>query len=87
MEIRYTDEALKDLAYWKKVGNKIIQNKIQLLIEDIANALFEGIGKPHALKYDLSNSWSRRINLEHRIVYRLINDETIEIESMRGHYN
>ena len=56
MEIRYTDEALKDLAYWKKVGNKIIQNKIQLLIEDIAKALFEGIGKPHALKYDLSNS-------------------------------
>ena len=87
MEIRYTDEALKDLAYRKKVGNKIIQNKIQLLIEDITRTPFEGIGKPHALKHDLSNSWSRRINLEHRIVYRLINDETIDIESIRGHYN
>ena len=48
MEIGYTDEAVKDLIYWKKSGDKGIQKKIQSLIEDIKQSPFEGIGKPHA---------------------------------------
>jgi toxin YoeB len=86
MEIGYTDEALEDVAYWKKSGDKAIQKKIQSLIEDIKKHPFDGLGKPEALKYNLLGSWSRRINQEHRIVYRLINPEKIEIESLRGHY-
>ncbi|WP_243718017.1 Txe/YoeB family addiction module toxin [Pedobacter changchengzhani] len=48
---------------------------------------FEGIGKPEALKYNLSEKWSRRINSEHRIIYEILETEQIiKIYSLRGHY-
>ncbi len=50
------------LGFWKKSGNKAVQKKIQLLIEDIMKNPFEGIGKPEALKYNLQGTWSRKIN-------------------------
>lgn len=85
MEIEYTKQAQKDLEYWKKSGNKLIQKKITDILKDIQKHPFEGIAKPEALKHNLSGSWSRRINLEHRIVYEVI-DNVIYIESLRGHY-
>ncbi len=87
MEIIYSDEAQDDLKYWKKSGNKIVQKKIQQLLDAIYENPFEGIGKPEALKYNLSGLWSRRINYEHRVVYQLLEDKkTIKIYSLRGHY-
>lgn len=89
MEVIYTPQAVEDLNYWKKSGNKAIQKKIQQLILAIIENLFEGIGKPEPLKHQLSGSWSRRINREHRIVYEIYNDHTIvilEIQSLRSHY-
>ena len=89
MEIRYTPDALEDLEFWKKSGNKIIQKRIVLLIEDIRKHPFSGIGKPEALKYELTGKWSRRINSEHRIIYQVINENIIdilEILSLKGHY-
>ena len=62
MEISYTDEAKSHLQYWKKSGNKIIQTKIQKLVFSIENDFYTGIGKPEALKHNLSGLWSRRIN-------------------------
>lgn len=85
MEINYTLEAGEDLNYWKMTGNQTILKKIRSLIESIMESPFEGIGKPELLKYNLSGCWSRRINHEHRIVYRVIGD-TIEILSLKGHY-
>ena len=85
MEIEIAKQAQLDVAYWKKSGNKIIQKKISDLLEDLQSNPFEGIGKPEALKHSLSGSWSRRINLEHRMVYEVI-DEIIYIQSLRGHY-
>ena len=89
MEVIYTPQAVEDLNYWKKSGNKVVQKKIQQLILAIIENPFEGIGKPEPLKHELSGSWSRRINREHRIVYEVYNDDTIvilEIQSLRGHY-
>ena len=86
MEIGYTDEALKDISYWKKSGDKIIQNKIQKLIIAIQENPTEGIGKPEQLKHNLKGNWSRRINHEHRLVYQ-IEDEYIKIIACKYHYD
>ena len=68
MEIVYTEKALQDISYWKKTGDKAIQKRITKLINGIEENPFKGIGKPEALKYQLTSFWSRRINQEHRFV-------------------
>jgi toxin YoeB len=85
MEIELLADAIDDLAYWKKSGNKIVQKKIQQLFADMKQNPFEGIGKPEPLKYSLSGKWSRRINHDHRIIYE-IKDEKVYIHSLKGHY-
>ena len=85
MEINYYDEAIEDIKFWKKSGNKSIQKKIQQLIADIIEHPYEGIGKPEALRYELSGKWSRRINEEHRIIYQVA-DNILHIHSLKGHY-
>ncbi|MEL1253967.1 Txe/YoeB family addiction module toxin [Flavobacterium sp. DGU38] len=89
MQIIFTPKAKKDLDFWVKSGNKNILKKINALIEDIQLHPFDGIGKPEQLKYDLSGVWSRRIDREHRLVYEIIDEDTIEILnllSLKGHY-
>lgn len=87
MEIIYLPLAVEHLEYWKKTGNKQIQKKIIALIEDILKHPFNGLGKPHALKHQLTGSWSRRITDEHRIVYEVIEqDKVIIISRLKGHY-
>ncbi|GHV19702.1 Txe/YoeB family addiction module toxin [Bacteroidia bacterium] len=87
MEVIYSEQAQKDIEYWKKSGNKAIMKRISTLIENIQKHPFTGIDKPEPLKYDLSGSWSRRINSEHRIIYA-VHEGMIEIYvlSMRYHY-
>ncbi|WP_348824598.1 Txe/YoeB family addiction module toxin [Flavobacterium aestuarii] len=89
MQIDFSDKAKKDLEFWIKSGNKRIINKIYSLIENIQLHPFEGLGKPEQLKHQLTGRWSRRINQEHRIIYRVTEEETIEILnilSLKGHY-
>ncbi len=83
--INFTDEALENLEYWKKSGNVIVLKRIRQLLQAIQNDPFNGIGKPEALKYNLSGLWSRRINQEHRIVYKK-GDDGITVYSLRFHY-
>ncbi len=85
MEVEYADQAKNDIAYWKKVGNKAIQTKIQALIRDMQEHPETGIGKPEQLKYGLTGFWSRRINKEHRVVYRFT-ATTITVISLKDHY-
>lgn len=87
MEVSYTPEAVKDLKYWKKSGDKTIQKKIKELVKSIEKTPHEGIGKPEQLKYELAGYWSRRINREHRLVYEVFEEEEkIIIHSLKGHY-
>ena len=87
MEIKLLEQAKIDLEYWKKTGNKAVINKITALLKDISEHPYTGIGKPEALKYELSGKWSRRIISEHRIIYS-VHEDTIEVYvfSMRYHY-
>jgi len=85
MEIEYTEQAQDDLKFWKKSGNKSVQNKIVKLLDAILENPYEGIGKPEALKHELTGKWSRRITAENRIIYVVI-DSTIFIQSLKGHY-
>jgi toxin YoeB len=89
MQIVFTPKARKDLDFWIKSGNKGILNKIYSLIQDIQIHPYEGIGKPEQLKHNLTGRWSRRINQEHRIIYKIVDENTIEILniiSLKGHY-
>jgi toxin YoeB len=89
VEVVYSKKAQKDREFWKKSGNIFIMNKITDLIKDIQLHPFEGIGKPEPLKHQLSGKWSRRINQEHRIIYKVTEENTIEILdilSLKGHY-
>ena len=85
MEIIYNQKALDDLQFWKKSGNTKMQNKISELIKAIELDPFVGIGKPELLKYELIGKWSRRINKEHRIIYK-IEGNILKIYSLKDHY-
>ena len=67
MEIIYSSDAIEDLTFWKKSGNKAIMKKITSIIISISETPFEGIGKPEPLKHNLAGQWSRRITQEHPI--------------------
>lgn len=77
-------QALQDLHFWSLNDVRLLR-KIFDLMESMIRDPFGGIGKPEALKGDLSGFWSRRINEEHRIVYKLSQDSLI-IASCRSHY-
>jgi toxin YoeB len=85
MEIIFAPQAIEDLQFWSKSGNKVIQKRIQALLTSIKETPFEGIGKPEALKHNLSGKWSRRISQEHRLLYIVSNTEVI-ILALRFHY-
>lgn len=84
MKLIFSEKAWEDYLYWQKTDKKIL-NRINTLIKDIEREPFDGIGKPEPLKHALSGYWSRRINDEHRIVYK-INDGSILIAQLRYHY-
>ncbi len=77
--------AFEDVAYWVKTDVRMMKKIIQLL-ENIQQTPYEGLGKPEALKHQLQGHWSRRIDAEHRLVYR-IEESSIVIISCRYHYN
>lgn len=85
MEIVLLPEAKEDLDFWVKTSNKTILKKISRLVEAITLNPYEGIGNPEPLKYNLAGTWSRRINLEHRIVYEIDGNKLL-IHSLKGHY-
>lgn len=82
----FSDQAIEDVAYHKKSGNKAILKKLFILLDEIADHPFTGTGKPEALKHNLSGKWSRRINQEHRLIYEVFNNYII-IHSLKDHYN
>ena len=84
MKLIFSEHAWDDYLYWQSVDKKLLK-RIHSLIQDIQRSPFEGIGKPEPLKQALSGYWSRRINGEHRIVYK-VEDDSLFIAQLRHHY-
>jgi toxin YoeB len=84
MKIVFLDQAWEDYLYWQGTDKSMLK-KINSLIKDIERMPFEGNGKPEPLKHNLAGLWSRRITLEHRIIYRIENEAVI-IHQCRYHY-
>jgi len=84
VKLIFSSHAWDDYLYWQKSDKKILK-RINELIKAIQRDPFEGIGKPEALKHALSGYWSRRINDEHRIVYK-VEEDAILIAQLRYHY-
>ena len=84
MRIIFLDDAWDDYLYWQNT-DKALLKKIDALIKEIERQPFEGNGKPEPLRHNLAGWWSRRINLEHRIVYK-IDGDAIVILQCRYHY-
>ena len=84
MKIIFSEESFTDYQTWALEDRKLYK-KINELIKDIIRSPFSGIGKPEPLKHELSGYWSRRINEEHRLVYK-ITDDSLLIASCKYHY-
>ena len=82
--IKFQEDAWSDYIYWQQ-HDKDKLKRINTLIEDIRRHPDQGIGKPEPLKHNLAGYWSRRINEEHRLVYRIF-DNSIVIIQCRYHY-
>ncbi len=89
LEVVWSPESLRQIDKIKNTKSAASSgqyfSKIILLIEDIKENPFRGLGKPEHLKHEFPNCWSRRINKKDRLVYR-IKENQIEIISILGHY-
>ena len=85
LNIKFTHHAFIDYQYWQRQDKKLLK-RINLLIKSIQrDGDLEGIGKPEKLKGNLAGFYSRRIDMEHRLVYT-IDDQQISIVACRYHY-
>ena len=84
MELIYSTQAKEDREYWQKHNPKILR-RLDQLIDDIQKEPFCGLGKPEPLRFKKAGYWSRRIDHEHRLVYKVV-DKTIYIAQCRYHY-
>lgn len=84
MKILFSERAWEDYLYWQQTDKKML-NRVNNLLKDIKRNPYNGIGKPEPLKHGLSGYWSRRIDDEHRILYK-IEDDTLLLAQIRYHY-
>jgi toxin YoeB len=80
----FSEEAWKDYLHWQETDRSMVR-RINQLIKDIRRSPYESIGKPEPLKHQLAGWWSRRIDAEHRFVYR-VTENAVEIATLRHHY-
>jgi toxin YoeB len=84
VKLIFADEAWEDYLYWQKQDKKMLE-RINKLIAEVKREPFSGVGKPEPLKHALSGYWSRRINDEQRMVYRIEADALL-LAQLRFHY-
>jgi len=85
MKYVFVDESWEDYLFWQKTNKKYVK-KINNLLKAISREPYSGIGKPEALKHNYQGFWSRRIDGEHRLIYKVKEDEIL-IAKCRFHYD
>ncbi|MGN5635558.1 Txe/YoeB family addiction module toxin [Streptomyces sp. AC154] len=85
MKLAFTSRGCDDYTFWSESDRRMTR-RINKLINDTLRAPFAGIGKPEPLRGDLSGYWSRRIDDEHRLVYRATESELVIVQA-RYHYS
>jgi toxin YoeB len=85
MNLVFSPQAWEDYQHWQQTDQRILK-RINSLIKESMRAPHEGIGKPEPLRHTLAGFWSRRITDEHRMVYRIA-DQNLEIAQLRFHYS
>jgi toxin YoeB len=86
MKIDFTETGWSDYLYWQSQDKKTLK-QINKLLTDIERNGYDGIGKPEQMRGELSGWWSRRIDEKNRLIFRLINNETVQVLQCRGHYD
>lgn len=84
MRLIFSEHGWEDYLYWQQTDRKMLL-RINALIKEIQRQPFEGIGKPEPLRHGLAGYWSRRINDEHRLVYK-VTEDALFIAQLRYHY-
>ncbi|AIA75077.1 Txe/YoeB family addiction module toxin [Vreelandella sp. 21] len=84
MKLIFAEHAWEDYLYWQKTDKKVL-SRINKLIKETQREPFGGVGKPEPLKHGLAGYWSRRINEEHRMIYK-VTDDALLIAQLQYHY-
>ena len=84
MKLIFSDEAWEDYLYWQEQDRRMV-TRINRLINETKRDPYKGTGKPEPLKHALAGFWSRRINEEHRMVYK-VEDGALLLAQLRYHY-
>lgn len=85
MNLEFTSQAWDDYRYWQRTDRSTLK-RVNRLIDEALRDPSSGIGKPEPLKYGATGSWSRRIDSEHRLVYRVMDDRLVVLQ-VRYHYS
>ena len=85
MRLEFRERAFEDLQYWVQMNPKIAKRLLRL-IEETKRDPFEGAGKSEPLRGELSGWWSKRIDQEHRLIYR-VEGENLIVAQAKGHYD
>jgi toxin YoeB len=84
VKVAFSSRGWDDYLWWQRQDRKLLK-RINQLMQDVMRNGNEGIGKPEPLKHGFQGYWSRRINDEHRLVYKVVDDE-VRIAACRYHY-
>jgi len=85
LNLIFSDQAWQDYLYWQRTDKQKLK-RVNTLIQAIQRTPYEGIGKPERLKHALAGYWSRRIDQEHRLVYKVTEQGDILLAQLRYHY-
>jgi len=84
MRLEFKPQAFEDLQYWVQHQPKVAKRILRMIAETQRDP-FAGIGKPEPLRNELSGWWSKRIDGEHRLVYK-VEGTVLVIAQAKGHY-